>query len=153
MIQTPQRLLDILFWFPDSMVKAGLALVVLTVAAACRRGPPPTLEQGRALYAVAGCVSCHGPDGHGDGSSAAQLKSPPRDFRDVAAFKNGRTVDDIAVTIANGLLRNGVQMPGFPQLTDQERESLALFVISLGDQAPESTRPAAPLTPRPRPSS
>ena len=120
----------------------ALVLFVMGIATGCKKAPPPTLEMGRDLYAVSGCVSCHGREGHGDGSSAAQLKSPPRDFRDVSAFANGRTVDDIALTIANGLQRNGALMPAFSHLSEQERKSLALFVIALGDRPRESSGPA-----------
>jgi mono/diheme cytochrome c family protein len=116
-------------------VLVAACLGFVTVFTACRRDPPPSLDLGREMYAVAGCASCHGRNGHGDGGSAGQLKSPPRDFRDGSAFTNGRTVDAIAVTIANGVLRNGSQMPGFPHLTERERRSLALFVMSLGDQS------------------
>lgn len=126
----------------------ALVLFVMGIAAGCKKDPPPTLEMGRDLYAVAGCVSCHGREGHGDGSSAGQLTSPPRDFRDVSAFTNGRTVDDIALTIANGLERNGALMPAFSHLSEQERKSLALFVIALGDQGRGSSGPAGPASPR-----
>ncbi|MGE3177972.1 MAG: cytochrome c [Vicinamibacterales bacterium] len=116
------------------MRRVGAALLCAgVIGSACGQEPPPTLEMGRDLYTVTGCASCHGREGHGDGPSAAQLKSAPRDFRDVSAFKNGRTVEDIALTVANGLFRNGSQMPGFSHLTDQERKSLALYVLSLGD--------------------
>lgn len=127
----------------------ALLLVMAGMNAGCKNDPPPTVEMGRDLYAVAGCVSCHGREGHGDGSSAAQLKSPPRDFRDVSAFTNGRTVDDIALTIANGLQRKGALMPAFSHLSEQERKSLALFVIALGDRPRESSGPASGTSPGP----
>lgn len=111
---------------------AAALLVVAAMVSACQSEPPPTLEMGRDVYNVAGCISCHGRDGHGDGPSAGQLKAPPRDFRDASAFVNGRTVDDIALTIANGLIRGGSQMPAFAHLSNQERKSLAVYVLSLG---------------------
>ncbi len=124
-------------------VFVAVCLTFVTVSTACRREPPPSLDLGRELYGVAGCASCHGREGRGDGGSAAQLKSKPRDFHDASAFTNGRTVDDIATTIANGLLRNGSQMPGFSHLTERERKSLALFVIALGDQSVTGTATGA----------
>ena len=117
---------------------------VAAMVAGCRPDPPPTLEMGRDLYNVAGCVSCHGRSGHGDGPAAGQLPSPPRDLRDPAAFVNGRTVDDIALTIANGLTRNGAQMPAFAHLSTQEQKSLALYVLSLGEAPVTGAAPAAP---------
>jgi copper(I)-binding protein/cytochrome c551/c552 len=87
-------------------------------------------EAGRALYRANGCASCHGPNGWGDGTVGRTLTPPPRDFRDADAFKNGTDVASIAQTIATGLMAGGA-MPRYPHLTTPERESLALYVISL----------------------
>lgn len=85
---------------------------------------------GRALYRANGCASCHGPSGWGDGTVGRTLTPPPRDFRDAQAFRNGTDVASIAQTIATGLMAGGA-MPRYPHLTNAERESLALYVISL----------------------
>lgn len=90
----------------------------------------PSAEEGRMLYRANGCGSCHGPDGEGDGPVGKTLRPPPRDFRDAVAFKNGTDVASIAQTIATGLMSGGA-MPRFTHLTNGERESLALYVISL----------------------
>jgi high-affinity iron transporter len=86
--------------------------------------------EGRALYRANGCASCHGPNGWGDGTVGRTLTPPPRDFRDAQAFRNGTDVASIAQTIATGLMTGGA-MPRYPHLTNAERESLALYVISL----------------------
>ncbi len=83
------------------------------------------------LYATNGCAACHGPEGHGNGPLAKTLKPPPRDFRDQAAFKNGRDPDSVATTLATGLTRDGGQMQSYAHLSERERHLLARFVISL----------------------
>jgi mono/diheme cytochrome c family protein len=108
---------------------AWYGLVIAVLAMAC--GRPPTAAEGQQLYRGNGCATCHGPLGHGDGPVGRTLTPPPRDFRDVAAFKNGTSVEAIATTLADGLTRDGSQMPRFDHLSARERESLALFVIAL----------------------
>jgi len=105
-----------------------------------------SVEVGRDLYRQNGCASCHGVEGHGDGSVAATLPTKPRDFRDVSAFKQGADVAQIARTIAIGMAEPGQRrwpgekhhtqvMPQFDHLSQWERRSLAAFVISLRDDA------------------
>lgn len=96
---------------------------------------------GAELYAENGCATCHGVDGHGDGPVGQTLTPAPRDFRDASAFKAGRDVTAIARTIADGFNQGGSKMPAFGHLSEQERRSLALFVISLRDRSPERTHP------------
>lgn len=106
------------------------------VAAACRFQASPTPEEGRALYLMHGCASCHGPDGHGDGPVARTLVPRPRDFRDAGSFKNGTTPVAISKTIAEGI-PGGAAMPLFGHLTERERGSLALYVTSLREPSRE----------------
>ena len=118
-------------------------------AAACQQTPLPTAREGRVLYGDNGCASCHGEKGYGDGTVAATLEPKPRDFRDVNAFKNGFEVQAIATTISEGILQHAAPatgatgapvhhqqgMPKFPHLSDVERQSLALYVMSLRSQS------------------
>ncbi|MBK8057980.1 MAG: copper chaperone PCu(A)C [Gemmatimonadetes bacterium] len=104
----------------------------------------PTAVEGRALYRANGCGSCHGPAGWGDGPVGKTLNPPPRDFRDANAFKNGSDVSAIAQTIATGIMTGGA-MPRFVHLTNSERESIALYVLSLRTT---STQPVPPSQPR-----
>jgi len=99
------------------------------------------------LYAENGCASCHGPEGRGDGPVAHTLDPRPRDFHDAAAFKRGGEVEAIARTLATGIpveappasgvtgapQRHQQGIPKFDHLSENERQSLALFVISLHD--------------------
>jgi periplasmic copper chaperone A len=107
-----------------SMLAAGLV--------ACAR---PSLEEGRALYETNGCASCHGLSGHGDGPVARGLSPAPLDFREDGAFRNGATTSGIANTLLMGFSRGGPGMPAFRNLQPVERESLALYVISLREEA------------------
>jgi mono/diheme cytochrome c family protein len=127
---------------------------VVVVAAACEQRPLPTLREGRMLYAENGCASCHGAEGHGDGTVAPTLDPRPRDFRDVAAFKRGFDVEAIARTLATGILAEAAPatgasgapqhhqqgMPKFDHLTETERQSLALHIISLHNAARQGAR-------------
>ncbi|HQX83719.1 MAG TPA: cytochrome c [Vicinamibacterales bacterium] len=150
-------------------VLAGGVCVASTIAA-CAGPPPPSSQAGRALYAETGCASCHGRNGRGDGPVAPTVDPPPPDFQNVASFKNGTDVAAIATTIATGILwdpaplhqgttdgpyysgtlgapnpsashmRHKQGMPGFAHLSDTERQSLALYVISLDTSARQGAR-------------
>lgn len=128
-----------------SVVVTIVAALVVAALAACAQAPLPTVREGRTLYAENGCASCHGATGRGDGPTSATLEPKPRDFLDAGAFKNGFDVQAIATTIANGILVDAPHgtgatgapihhqqgMPKFPHLSDVERQSLALYVMSL----------------------
>jgi high-affinity iron transporter len=115
----------------------GLVALIVSSGACAPFGDGSSVPEGRALYEANGCVSCHGLQGHGDGPVGKTLTPAPRDFRDAGAFKNGTDVAAIARTLAAGLSVNGGQMPRFSHLTEAERRSIALFVISLREQKPE----------------
>jgi high-affinity iron transporter len=111
-----------------------LATLALTIASAvlsaCNEEREATAAEGRALYRQNGCGTCHGASGHGDGPVGKTLDPRPRDFRDAAAFKNGLDAAAIAETIATGIPEGG-RMPRFSHLTEWERRSLALYVVTL----------------------
>ena len=119
--------------FPCVRLIGAGAFVAIMAAAGC--ASPPSIAEGQQLYRGNGCPTCHGPLGHGDGPVGRTLVPRPRDFRDEHAFKNGTSIAAIADTIENGLTRGGSQMPKFDHLSRRERESLALFVISMRDQS------------------
>ena len=85
------------------------------------------------MYKANGCASCHGASGHGDGPIAKTLVPQPRDFRDEQAFKKGTDVSSIARTIAEGITGNGSQMPAFAHMSEPERQSIAMFVLTFRD--------------------
>jgi mono/diheme cytochrome c family protein len=85
-------------------------------------------SRGRDLYESAGCPSCHGDRGRGDGGSAKQLKDEtglrilPADLRLPTRFKNGGAPADVYRSLVTGL--DGTPMPSYadalepPQLWD-----------------------------------
>jgi high-affinity iron transporter len=101
--------------------------------------PSPSGEEGRMLYKANGCASCHGLSGHGDGPVAASLPARPADLRNPAHFLRGDGEAAIAATLAEGISGGGTPnsfhhallMPKFDHLTEPERRSIALYVISL----------------------
>lgn len=100
-----------------------------------------SVSRGLQLYKANGCAGCHGPQGHGDGPLARNLPAAPIDFRDVSAFKHGTSEEAIAKTLAEGVALHQVSaagdihhqlvMPKFDHLTETERRSIALYLISL----------------------
>jgi hypothetical protein len=73
---------------------------------------------------------------------ASRLPASPIDFRNVSLFKRGATEGTIAKTLAEGIpmvhptpalhdTHHELLMPKFDHLTETERRSIALYVISL----------------------
>lgn len=82
--------------------------------------PPRTsqmIHDGKMVYALMSCWSCHGKTGAGDGPSAKDLKDdlerPIRsyNFTRAGAFKGGGTPRDIYRTFSTGI--GGTPMPGY----------------------------------------
>ncbi|MFV0512686.1 MAG: c-type cytochrome [Jhaorihella sp.] len=68
---------------------APLAATGLAMISACATGGATgAVPSGASLYRQH-CVSCHGPDGAGDGPAAADLARPPADLRVLAAANGG----------------------------------------------------------------
>jgi cytochrome c oxidase cbb3-type subunit 2 len=107
------------------------------------RATPESLTQGKELYTDAGCVSCHGALGKGDGtqemkdSSGRPIKA--RDFT-TGAFAGGGESIDLYYRFTTGM--DGSPMPGFGDSLDvPQRWALVDYVQSL------RTSPAAPPLP------
>lgn len=73
-------------------------------------------EEARAVF-TGRCVTCHGPQGGGDGPASAGLTPPPRDFRD-AAWQAEVTDEHIERIIQYGgaAVGRSPAMPGNPDL-------------------------------------
>lgn len=125
------------------LYSAGLAVAVLAFALlGCLSGP--TAAKGKELYDSNGCASCHGRDGHGDGPVARTIEVPPTDFRHPQTFLRGSSPDAIAKTLSDGIAvhinaspalkqsHHELVMPRFDHLSEEERHSLALYVLSIG---------------------
>ena len=120
----------------------GLSAALLT---SCSR-EVPSARAGRALYDANGCANCHGQSGQGDGPLVPTLPAKPIDFRDASLFKRGATESAIAKTLADGVsivhtapelhaAHHQLLMPKFDHLTETERRSIALYVISMRTDA------------------
>jgi len=99
--------------------------------------PPETPElaqRGAAAYAAAGCPSCHGPLGAGDGPSARTLRRDggrpirPRPFSD-RRFLRGGSLADLWLTLATGL--DGTPMPSYETLPPDDLWAIAAHVRAL----------------------
>lgn len=105
-----------------------------------RLPPPPAdlqakREQGRQLYADAGCVQCHGVDGRGSGPSAQGLRDAwghlirPTDLTQ-RPLKGGSSPTALYRTLSTGL--NGTPMPSYQDvLSAEELWALVAYVDSL----------------------
>ncbi|MEQ9465479.1 MAG: cytochrome c/FTR1 family iron permease, partial [Haliea sp.] len=71
------------------------------------------------------CASCHGRSGGGDGVLAAQLEPAPTNFTDADRASN-RSLLGLYNAISHGIEQTA--MPGFGQLSERERWSLAFHV-------------------------
>jgi mono/diheme cytochrome c family protein len=124
-----------------SAAASAFGCVALFMAACA--GSVPSVKEGRSLYLANGCVSCHGSSGRGDGPLAQTLSSKPADLSNPTLFKRGSGEYAIAKTLAEGVLaaetapphlhhaHHDFAMPEFGHLTELERRSIALYVISL----------------------
>jgi mono/diheme cytochrome c family protein len=118
-------------------------------------GPPPpaatseTVARGKQLYADAGCASCHGDGGRGDGASAPGLKDAegrPLPARDLTAgvFRGGGDRLDLYYRIATGM--DGTPMPAYGDaLAGPDLHALVDYVRSLEAPAAPAPLPADPL--------
>jgi len=90
---------------------------------------------GETLYKDAGCVSCHGADGTGDGPSAEGFKDSwgfpiqPADLT-LKPFKSGPEAEDLYRTLSTGL--DGTPMPSYANvLAPRERWALVSYILSI----------------------
>lgn len=105
-------------------------------AAPSNAGPPPAdpVARGRLVYQAA-CAACHGPDGHGDGPSAAPLPVKPRDFASTR-WRLGTDPAVIRRAIEKGVLPD---MPAFPNLSPADLDAVTAYVKSLAPPTDETT--------------
>jgi high-affinity iron transporter len=85
------------------------------------------------------CMTCHGPEGRGNGPQAAALEPQPTNFHDRARARQ-RTLFGLYNTITLGV--RGTAMPTFQGLSEHERWSLAFYVGQLATDAAAEKRGA-----------
>ncbi len=74
------------------------------------------------------CAKCHGPEGYGDGPDSEHHFPRPANFHDIARMGQ-RNVFGFYNTITLGV--SGTAMESHPELSDDERWSLAFYVSNL----------------------
>lgn len=87
---------------------------------------PEVIERGKALYHGKGtCFTCHGADGNGKGTAAANLNPAPRNFQHHGFWRH-RTEGELFWVIKHG--SPGTAMAGFGQvLSDEEMWALIQY--------------------------
>lgn len=74
------------------------------------------------------CVTCHGPEGKGDGPIGKQLKPPAANFTSAKSKK--KSGDELQNIIENGL-PNTSMVPWKTQLTEAEIHDVLAYVLTL----------------------
>ncbi len=112
--------------------------------------PPLTMDsvkRGQKWYTEIECNKCHGPEGRGDGPSAAELtddwdKRPirPNDLTQGHRFKRGATPKDIYLTLYTGL--SGTPMPSVAETLPSPQDEWALvhYVYWLSQGKPRALK-------------
>ena len=90
---------------------------------------PEKIENAKRLY-VSNCLTCHGAQGDGLGIAGKYMMPKPRNFKD--KFKKGDSIQEIFTTLTKGL--DGTAMVGFPSIPDEDRCSLARYVLTFRNQ-------------------
>jgi mono/diheme cytochrome c family protein len=90
---------------------------------------PELMARGKVLYTQT-CVTCHGPEGRGNGPAGLSLNPKPRDFTKNAGWKNGTHLDEIFRTLDEGI--KGSAMVSYNDLSKRDRMALVHVVQSLG---------------------
>ena len=110
---------------------------------------PEAVAHGKQLYADAGCASCHGDSGKGDGPSAAELKDTdgrPMKARDFTAgvFRGGGEPRDLYYRIATGM--DGTPMPAYGDVIEKaDMWAVVAYVHSLAVPPAHEALPADPI--------
>lgn len=76
------------------------------------------------------CVACHGASGKGDGAAGMALNPKPRNFADLANYKQGTTADAIAATIEKGVDGGKTGMVGGLIPSADDRMLVAKYIVA-----------------------
>lgn len=123
----------------------------LLVAAGCAGGggegsgvaPADASLAGKELYEGNGCITCHGPDGAGDGPLAGTLKAMPRNLSEPTSYRGGTSEIEIAETLRTGVPSGG--MPSYAHIPVEDRLEIARYLISLQQEAAAAASPGIEL--------
>ncbi len=110
---------------------------------------PETIAHGKQFYEDAGCATCHGDAGKGDGAAAKDLKDTDgrpmaaRDFT-TGVYRGGGEPIDLFYRIATGL--DGTPMPSYGGVLERpDLWAVVRYVGSLHTARPPEPLPADPL--------
>ena len=102
---------------------------------------PEILAEGKKIFLGVGvCVSCHGPEGKGDGQAASNLPIQPRNFTN-PKFKKLRKPGELMWVLKNGSMGQTGVVPGTGMLpvvqpkgfiTEEQGWKALLYELSLG---------------------
>jgi mono/diheme cytochrome c family protein len=110
---------------------------------------PEHIAKGKQLYEDAGCATCHGALGKGDGQSAKDLKDvqgrpiAPRDLT-LEPYRGGSERLDVYYRMATGM--DGTPMPSYGDVfSPDEMWNVVDYVLSLRVPPPAAALPADPI--------
>lgn len=110
---------------------------------------PASIAKGKQLYIDAGCNSCHGDTGKGDGGSAATLKdaagrpTKPRDFTE-GVYRGGGERLDLFYRIAAGM--DGTPMPAYGDVLEApDLVAVVDYLVSLKVAPAPAPLPSDPI--------
>ena len=99
------------------------------------------LAEGKAIFlGIGGCVSCHGPEGKGNGAAASILPIQPRNFTN-PKFKKLRKPGELMWVLKNGSMGQSGRVPGTGMLpvvqpkgfiTEEQGWKALFYELSLG---------------------
>lgn len=124
---TPSVLTDSASFIQDIPFQSARSLPPVDVTKASASAPE-LVKKGKELFGTA-CASCHGDNGEGDGPTAITLNPKPRNFHQLAGWKNGSKVSQMYKTLQDGI--PGSAMASFSYLAPLDRFALIHYVRSL----------------------
>lgn len=110
--------------FPMVACSVVISAVAAMDQAVYAAGDP---AKGQAIY-QAKCITCHGPQGKGDGPIGPQLKPPAADFTNAESKK--KSADELRSTIENGK-PNTAMVAWKSQLSTGEIDDVVAYVLTL----------------------
>lgn len=110
----------------NTLVQAISSNIVTNYSVSTAPRRPPPLAMGQQLFQQE-CANCHGANGDGNGPQAAQLDPPPINFHEISRQRE-RSVWGLYSAITQGV--EGTAMPGFSQLSEEQRWALAFHIAS-----------------------
>ncbi len=103
----------------------------------------PLLLEGRSIY-LGRCVTCHGPEGRGDGPIASSLLGPPVGNISDGQWKHGGKPEEVLGVISKGV--DGTRMAGWGLVLEPAQlRAVTAYVFYLAHQpVPEVLRQVGP---------